>query len=158
LVAALVQQRLTTAERLVSVAEADRCLRHRAVVLPALHDIAGGAQALSEIDFGALCRRFGLPQPRRQVVRTDPRGRRRYVDAELVGPDGRVVLVEVDGALHLLAKQYWQDMDRANELTIAGERLLRFPTVVFRTQPARMADQLSRALGLGSLRGRYHGR
>ena len=38
-------------------------------------------------------------------------------------------------------------MDRQNELVIAGERLLRFPSVAFYLDPARVADQIHRALG-----------
>ena len=37
----------------------------RAVLLAAAHDIAQGAQALSEIDFARLCRSGGLPDFRR---------------------------------------------------------------------------------------------
>jgi very-short-patch-repair endonuclease len=80
------------------------------------------------------------------VVRLDGYGRRRYVDAELVSDEGVRVSVEVDGAAHMTAAQWWQDADRANELVIAGDRTLRFPSFLFYTQSERVADQIRRAL------------
>ena len=103
ILAAAVQQRLTTPGELrVAVTAATRT-RHRAALLAALDDIAQGTQALSEIDFVRLCRRHGLPVPTHQAVRVEPSGRRRYLDAEWTLPDGRSAAVEVDGALHLRA-------------------------------------------------------
>jgi hypothetical protein len=52
----------------------------------------------------------------------------------------------VDGAVHLLETTYWDDMSRANELLIAGQPLLRFPTVALRLDEARAAGQIRRAL------------
>jgi hypothetical protein len=37
----------------------------------------------------------------------------------------------VDGAMHLLVMSYWKDMDRGNELVIAGHAQLRFPSIAF---------------------------
>jgi hypothetical protein len=82
LLAAAVQQRLTTTAALATAVTDARRTRHRAALLRALEDIGQGAQALSEIDFVRLCRRFDLPLPTRQAVRTEPSGRRRYLDAE----------------------------------------------------------------------------
>jgi very-short-patch-repair endonuclease len=79
-------------------------------------------------------------------VRLDGSGRRRYVDAELVSDEGVRVSVEVDGAAHMAAAQWWQDADRANELVIAGDRTLHFPSFLFYTQSERVADQIRRAL------------
>jgi very-short-patch-repair endonuclease len=115
-----------------------------------LCDVEGGAQALSEIDFNRLCRRWNLPVVVHQVVRRDRRGRRRYVDAVLRGPNGRVVRVEVDGAMHLLVRTYWDDMFRQNEFTISGEPILRYSSVAVRIDEATVVNQLSRALGLPS--------
>jgi hypothetical protein len=148
LVAAAVQQRLTTATRLRAELLAAGSVRHRRILLAVLGDIEGGAHSLSEIDFGPLCRGAGLPPPVRQAVRTDRFGRRRYLDAVLRRRDGTTFAVEVDGAVHLLARSYWEDMDRGNELVIAGERLLRFPSVAIRLDPDRVVDQLRRMAGL----------
>ena len=107
---------------------------------------AAGAQALSEIDFARLCRRHGLPEPRRQSVRVDAAGRRRYLDAEWVRADGRRVVAEVDGAVHLVPRRYWDDMERANELVLDGRLVLRFAAFAVRAYPRTVATQLRRAL------------
>ena len=144
--AATVQQRLVRASDLIDAVEASRRIRHRAVLLAAAHDIAHGAQALSEIDFARLCRSAGLPAPTRQAVRRDGFGRRRYLDVEWVLPNGRRVVVEVDGALHLAPKRWWEDQLRQNELVIGGDAVLRFPSVIVRCEPALVVDQLRRML------------
>ena len=81
-------------------------------------------------------------------MRTERSGRRRYLDAEWVTPGGGRVVAEVDGAVHLLPRRYWDDMDRANELVIDGSTVLRFAAYAVRAEPERVADQLARALGL----------
>ena len=56
--------------------------------------------------------------------------------------------VEIDGALHLLVRTYWDDMSRGNELSIDGETQLRFPSVAIHLNDPTALDQLRRALGL----------
>jgi hypothetical protein len=146
--AAGVQQRLTVAERLLVELDRAGAVRHRRVMRSALWDIAGGAHAVSEIAFIRFCRRHGLPRPAHQVVRRDPNGRRRYLDATLIGPNGAVVRVEIDGALHLLVRTYWDDMARGNEMSIGRETVLRFPSVVIYDDDPVALDQLHRALDL----------
>lgn len=147
LLAAGVQQRLVTPAQLASVLDDRRRTRHRAALIPAVHDIAQGAQALSEIDFARLCRGAGLPEPVRQRVRHDSNGRRRYVDADWDLPGGRRLLVEVDGAVHLVATQWWSDQLRQNDLAlITRGTVLRFPSVIVRLEPALVVAQLRRAL------------
>lgn len=141
ILAAAVQQRLTTVPRLADQLDRAGQIRHCAVLAAVLRDIDGGSQSLAEIDFFRLCRRFRLPPPQRQRLRVDARGRRRYLDADF----GNVV-VEVDGALHLRPLDWWADMARQNELAIDGRRVLRFPSLVIRTQPQVVAEQLRRAL------------
>jgi hypothetical protein len=111
-----------------------------------VEDIAMGAQALSEIDFVALCRRNGLPIPTLQAIRVEPGGRRRYLDAEWRRRDGRRVAAEVDGALHLSARRWYDDQLRQNEIVLGGTLVVRFPSVVVRTEERLVADQLRRAL------------
>ena len=103
---------------------------------------------MSEIDFVRLCRTHGLPAPHQQTVRHDVAGRRRYLDATWRRGDGRLVVVEVDGALHLVATRWWDDQLRQNELTLADAIVLRFPSVIVRTEPTAVATQLRRALQL----------
>jgi len=148
-----VQQRLVNPDQLRrELGQAPR-IKHRSLLLAVVTDIEGGAQALSEIDFGGLCRRYRLPLSARQTVRLDHRGRRRFLDATLTAADGRVVHVEVDGALHLIVRTYWEDMRRQNELVIADDKVLRFPSYGVRAEPRVVADQLARAFGFAPLLG-----
>jgi hypothetical protein len=146
LLAAGVQQQLTTAEDLAATLGSATRTRHRAALRAAVDDIAQGARALSEIDFVRLCRRAGLPEPIRQAVRVEPSGRRRYLDVEWRLPDSRIVAVEVDGALHLTPRRWWDDQLRQNEIVIGGTIMLRYPSVVVRDSPNLVADQLLRLL------------
>jgi hypothetical protein len=145
---ASIQQRLTTVTDLSTELDKAGKIRHGPLIRASLLDIDGGAEALSEIDFKRLCRRYRLPITCRQEVRYDRRGRKRYIDATLTGPDGRQVRVEVDGAVHLLVRRYWNDMYRGNELVIADAATLRFPSYAVRMEPEVVVDQLRRALGL----------
>jgi very-short-patch-repair endonuclease len=146
LLAAGVQQRLVTVAALsAALAQAPK-LRHRRALIAAVADIGQGAQALSEIDFHTLCRRNRLPAPDRQTVRRDRSGRRRFLDATWRRPDGRLVVAEVDGALHLAVRRWWDDQLRQNELSLADALVLRFPSVVVRTEPGQVVQQLRRAL------------
>jgi hypothetical protein len=143
-----VQQRLVTAAELqLTLAGAVR-VRHRRLMRAAVEDIAMGAQALSEIDFARLCRRHKLPQPVRQAVRVDSSGRRRYLDVEFRRRDGRSVVVEIDGAVHLAAQRWFADQLRQNEIALSGALVLRYPSVVVRTEPWLVIAQLRQALGL----------
>jgi hypothetical protein len=146
ILAASVQQRLIRPNELIEVVRDAPRVRHRALLLAAAHDIAQGARALSEIDFARLCRAAGLPEPVRQAVRIDPNGRRRYLDVEWLLPSGRRVVVEIDGALHLVARRWWDDQLRQNELALSGDLVLRYPSVLVRCERALVVDQLRRAL------------
>jgi very-short-patch-repair endonuclease len=83
-----------------------------------------------------------------QLVRRESNGRRRYLDASWRRRDGRLVVVEVDGALHLSQKRWWDDQLRQNELVLADAVVLRYPSAVVRTQPELVVAQLRRALRL----------
>jgi hypothetical protein len=141
LLCASVQQGLVQAEGLLVALAAAGPIRRRHLIALTVGDIQGGAQSLLEIDFGTLAARAGLPPPRRQVVRLDAQGKRRYIDVDFDFFD-----VEVDGAIHLKPASYWEDMHRQNELTIAGApRTLRFSTVAIRLEPEEVVSQLRRA-------------
>ncbi len=146
LLAAVVQQRLSTAPRLLEELEKSGPIRHRPLIRSTLDDIAGGAQALSEIDIGRLCHSEGLNVTARQAIRLDGQGRRRYLDGIVTAPDGKQVAFEVDGAVHLVVLSYWEDMERSNELVIAKVPHLRFPSLIVRTEGAKVVDQFRRAL------------
>jgi Protein of unknown function (DUF559) len=143
--AAGVQQRLARASDLMAEVERNERLHRRKLISQTLADIAGGAHALSELDFTRLVvRQFKLPEPDRQVPRLDERGRRRWLDA--VWEEARLV-VEIDGAAHINVLAYWDDMDRDNDLQLGRYRVLRFAAWVVRYQPTYVAAQIRQALG-----------
>lgn len=149
LVAAVVRQGLSTPDRIRPVLDAAGAVRFRKALFLVLADIEGGAQAMSEIDLARLCRSAGLPEPRRQRVRRDTQGRRRYLDAEWTLPDGSVLAVEVDGVGHLELEQWYDDLMREAELvTPRRHRVIRIPASAVRHEPARVVAILRRALGL----------
>ncbi|HTC70915.1 MAG TPA: hypothetical protein VK662_15195 [Acidothermaceae bacterium] len=138
---AAVQQRLTTAERLRPELLAAGQARHHHLLTRVLGDIQGGADSFGEIDFGRLARLAGLPPPRRQTFRFDRAGRRRWLDADFDG-----FFVEVDGAVHLRPLNYWDDMERQNDLVVVtGKPGLRFATVAIRIAPTVVVAQLRAA-------------
>jgi very-short-patch-repair endonuclease len=141
--AAGVQQRLARPRDLLAVVTGNPRLARRAMIRATLDDIAGGAQALSELDLIRLVRRHRLPEPDRQAPRRDPAGRRRWLDA--VWETARLI-VEVDGIHHVDAAQYWADMDRGNDFTLSGYRILRFPAFVVRYRPGYVAGKIREAL------------
>lgn len=142
LVAATVQQRLTTAERLLVVSFDITKLRHGRQLRLALGDIAGGAHSFAEINIAGLCRSHGLAQPDRQVVRLDRDGRRRYLDCAWKLPNGCLLVLEVDGAFHLKTENWWQDMKRERLLVISTGKVLRCSSIEARLDPAGVAQDL----------------
>ena len=152
--AAGVQQRLVRVVDLATVTTANQRIRRRKLITATLDDIAGGAEALSELDFTRLViRGFELPEPSRQRRRQDSTGRNRYLDAVW---DKERLVVEIDGAQHMDPAQYWDDMSRDNELTLDGYTVLRFPAWMVRHHPAYVAARIRKALrkivgGIGAL-------
>jgi len=146
ILAAAVQQRLLRASDLHTALAAAPRTRHRATLAAAVGDIAQGAHALSELDFVKLCRRHRLPPPRQQAIRLDSAGNRRFLDAEWYRYDGRRVVAEVDGAIHRTVTQWVADLLRQNELLIGDDIVLRYPSIVVRTDEVYVATQLRRVL------------
>jgi hypothetical protein len=145
LIVAPVQQRRTNATRLYAELVGAGKVRHRRGLVLFLADLAGGAEALSEVEFLRWCRRHGFTQPRMNV-RLDSAGRRRYLHARFVRPDGSVVDVEIDGGVHLTLTTRWLDTAKYNDAVLAGRLSLRFPSVALYTDDPRAVAQLRRAL------------
>ncbi len=145
LLAAVVQQRMTTATRLAEELATMRPLRRAPLFRLLLADIDGGAHSMAEVDLGRLCGRFGLRLPDRQVPRRDRQGRRRWLDAEWRLDDGRVVVLEVDGAFHMDVTSWWDDMERERDLVIGGRLVLRCSGFELRRRPEVVAADLARA-------------
>lgn len=142
LLAAVVQQRLSTAERLTECALQIRKLRNGRQFNLALQDIAGGAQSFAEIDIGRLCVEADLRPPDRQRIRHDKTGRRRYLDCEWVLPDGTIVVLEIDGSFHLRTEHWWNDMKRERSVVVSGRRVLRCSSIEIRLDPSDVLEDL----------------
>lgn len=141
--AAACQQGKVRPEEIFEVLAVRRGLPRLRMINATMLDIAGGAQALSEINLVELCRRFTLPAPDLQTKRKDASGRIRYLDAYW----RRWRLhVEIDGAHHMDVAQWADDMLRQNQVWISGDRILRFPAALIRERPGLVAGQLDAAL------------
>jgi hypothetical protein len=141
---AAVQQRVTTSARLLRELQRAGHVRHVAIMRAILGDIDGGGHTLAEIDLAPLAARAGLGPPRRQALRREAGGKARYVDAEFDLPDGTVLAVEIDGAVHLQPTSWWDDTKRQNELVIGGQLVLRYPSLTVRLDKPEVVDQLRR--------------
>ena len=119
-----------------------RIRRHR-LIATTICDVEGGSESLSEIDFARLCRQYRLPRPDQQRRRADADGRIRFIDA--YWPQWRLQ-VEVDGAHHMDVQHWAADMLRQNQIWLDGDRILRFPAWLVRSDPATVATQLRAAL------------
>ena len=136
------QQRLTTAAGMLEVAQTVRRHRRRRLVLAVLADVAGGVQALGELDFARLCRAHGLPEPDRQVVREGPGGRV-YLDVRWAEYQ---LVVEIDGVQHLQLDLWLADSLRQNAISLGDVVVLRIPNLGLRLQPEQFMAQVGEAL------------
>ncbi|KRE61628.1 hypothetical protein [Nostocoides sp. Soil756] len=140
----VVQQRLTTGPRLQQAFRTVRNRGRRPLVRQLLRDISDGAQSLGELDFAQLCRRYGLPEPERQVVRRTARGRI-YLDVRWAG--SRLV-VEIDGAGHRVGLAVTDDNLRQNDIALGRDTVLRIDLVGLRIQERLFMEQVARGLAL----------
>lgn len=141
-VAAVVQQRLTTPERMLTWVEALRPLRRAPAFRTTLSDVAGGSHSGAELAVLNLCRRYGIRLPDRQRRRTDRHGRRRWTDAEWDLPDGRTLVLEVDGAFHLDVLEAGADARRSRRLTTPLRTVVRCTAYELRHEPDEVAVDL----------------
>jgi hypothetical protein len=137
-----VQQRIASAQGIAEALLKVRRDRRRRFVERVVLDLLGGSESLGELDLVRGCRRRGIPEPDRQVVRPGPHGRH-VLDARW----GRYcVVVEVDGIHHLGARQVVSDALRQNDVTLAGDLVLRLPLLGLRAEPDAFFAQISNAL------------
>ncbi len=147
LMAAVVQQRLTTPDAVLGELERAGQIRHRRTMQVALLDVVGGAQSLEEIDFARLCRRAGLPEPTRQERRRDARGKVRFLDVEWRLRGGGRLVVEVDGVGHMEREQWYDDLLRDAELGSDTRTIrIRIPAGAARHEPERVLAIVRRHL------------
>lgn len=145
--AAVVQQGLTSAAGLRDQLEQMSPLRRSRQFRALLADLEGGARSVAEIDVRRACRRSRVVPPARQRQRRDRDGRRRWTDCEWDLPDGRVVVLEVDGAHHVEVMQYSDDMKRQRKLTTLRRIIVRCSAYEIRHEPASVMEDLL-ALGV----------
>jgi hypothetical protein len=150
MVAAAVQQRLTTAARLDAAMRTIGRIRHKAYLRLAVADVAAGAESLGEIDLAHLCRKFSLVAPSRQSRRKDASGRWRYLDSEWDLPNGEVVVLEIDGRHHLEVAHWQADMKRERAVVITRRWVLRATVFEVRLEAASVFSDL-RAMGVPTL-------
>lgn len=151
LIAMTVQQRIVPALRILDTWRQVVRSPRRRVIDAVIRDVCDGAQAMSELDFAALCRRYGLPAPTRQQVRTTALGR---VYLDVWWEEARLA-VEIEGAHHVAGLNAVEDALRQNELTIGrhSAAVVRIPVLGLRLQPRRFMEQVGRAYRTASSRG-----
>ncbi|WGY04124.1 DUF559 domain-containing protein [Nocardioides sp. QY071] len=145
--AAVVQQGLTSPNRLEEWIGRMQPLRGADRFRRALAEIGGGAQSTAELDVRRMCRAAGLTQPVRQVRRRDASGRLRFTDCEWRLADGRILVLEVDGGFHMQAEHWEHDIARQRALTSPGRIVVRCTARELRDEPERVARDL-RLLGV----------
>jgi very-short-patch-repair endonuclease len=75
----------------------------------------------------------------------DTDGRRRYLDCEWELPDGRVVVLEIDGSFHLKVGNWWRDMKRERAVVLSRSTVLRCASIELRLEPWEVIADLRRA-------------
>lgn len=141
LVLAVVQQRLARPADLLTALDRPGPSPHRQLLRSVLADAKAGADALSELDVAAIVRQVGLPEPRRQVTILTPDGPRR-VDLAVDLPDGRILVIEIDGVHHYDARVREDDAVKDAALLAAGYVVLRIPVTLLRRRPGTVLAQL----------------
>jgi len=142
--AAAVQQRLTTPAGLRKALDEMPGLRRAPRFRSRILEISGGAHSLAEAAVSRMCRRHGLAQPIRQVRRRDASGRLRFTDCEWQLADGRRVVLEVDGAFHMDVDNWEQDIARERALSDPLRTTVRCTARELRDDDALVARDLVR--------------
>ncbi|MGV1009215.1 MAG: hypothetical protein ACOYBY_11495 [Dermatophilaceae bacterium] len=137
-----VQQRLALPAQLADAHARCPGRRRRAFIKRVILDLAAGAESLGELDFATMCRRRGLPEPDRQVLRTGPRGRV-YLDARW---SALGLVVEIDGAQHRMGLALTEDNLRQNEVALDGDLVLRIDLLGLRVAEDHFLCQIERAM------------
>lgn len=148
LLSMVVQQGLVTPERLGDAMLRIRRDRRRAFLQGVIVDLLGGVGSLAELDVARECRRRGLPEPDRQVLRRGRHGRY-YLD---VYWQRYHVVLEVDGIQHTWVQNVVADALRHNDIALQRDIVLRLPVLGLRLQPDAFFAQVRAALVDGGWR------
>lgn len=137
-----VQQELVTVGELASEMLRVRRDKRRLHIHGLLIELAGGVGSLGELDVVRGCRKRGLPEPDKQVLRKTPNGTY-YLDLRW---DRWSVVVEVDGIQHAWAQNAVADAIRHNSIALSGDVVLRLPLLGLRLCPDDFFAQIRKAL------------
>ena len=137
-----IQQGVVSDPQLASASRVAKCRRRRALIHQQVNDITDGARSLGELDFAAMCRRRGLPEPDRQALRRTARGNA-YLDAAW---HGATLAVEIDGSQHTAGLALVADHLRQDEVTLQRGRVLRISLLGLRVSGDDFLDQIARGL------------
>jgi hypothetical protein len=148
LISAVVQQGLTTPERLLKEIDRMQPLRRAKRFKATLGFLVDGSHSLAEQRVVRMCVDHHLPIPDRQTRRIDASGRVRYTDAKWRLPGGKVVILEVDGGFHMEVEHWEGDIRRERDLVVTGAIVLRCTDREVIDEPARVVASL-RAVGVG---------
>lgn len=138
----VVQRRLARVAEVAEVVGRLRRHRRRRLLRSVVAEVAGGVQALSELDVAKDLRRRGLPEPARQVVRRRPSGTQ-YLDCVLTAYG---VTLEIDGAGHDDPWQKVADLVRDISLAAEGGVVVRLPIATYVLDRERILDALEELL------------
>ena len=139
------QRQLVQLHELQNELSRTSCINGSNRVSRVLRDLRPGINAISEMEFDQLCRKFGLPSPDRQSRRRDSEGRARYLDALWERPHIKLA-VEIDGLGHLDYQVRADDMFRDNSMALSGIVTMRIPAQELRREPQRWLQQIANAL------------
>lgn len=148
--AAVVQQRMTTPDRLRTSLTSLAPLRRAKEFRLLLDDLEGGAQSLAEVDVKKACREFDVALPTSQKRRRDRAGRIRFTDCEWQLSDGRVVVLEVDGSFHDDVLEATEHRARNRKLTTPTRVVVQCSAFEIRHEPWAVMEDLV-ALGVPRL-------
>ncbi|MGB7980560.1 MAG: hypothetical protein WCF36_07180 [Candidatus Nanopelagicales bacterium] len=142
LLTSAVQQRLTNPDQIRRQLLSRGRVPFAREIRDVLDEIEGGVTSTAEADFRRACRARGLPTPRMQVRRFVG-GRVRRTDAEFTLPDGRLLIVEIDGVGHLGVAQWHADLARQNALVVkSGALVMRVSNWELRHDPEPFFAQI----------------
>lgn len=142
LVSMTVQQRLIAPTSLLLEWQNTRGVPRLSGLDRVFRDVCAGAQSLGELDFAGLCRRIGMPEPRRQELRKGPNGTS-YLDC--YWPEAQLH-VEIDGRQHGEGLQHDDDTLRQNDVGLFDDtKTLRITLNSLRLNRERVMVQVAAA-------------
>lgn len=149
LILAVAQQRLATPHEMLDVLERIWRVRHTAAIRETLVEALAGSESQAEVDVLRMMRSIGFRDVQRQMRIETARGAER-VDLAVRLPDGRLLVVEVDGPSHDDPRQQMRDQERDSALIAVGCIVVRIPVRRLRADEAGVRAHL-RSIWMGNV-------